>query len=93
MEQSLVMGQLKFHLMCSGGCRLNLGLNIFATNANKENRDVVWTKDQGWERVWNSMWIASANFWSVRGASHQPAFMDSCLNIGPMYWPCLPSGR
>ena len=25
--------------------------------------------------------IASAKSWSARGASHQPAFMDSCLTI------------
>ena len=28
---------------------------------------------------------------SVRGASHQPIFIDSCLTIGPMCLPCLPN--
>ena len=38
------------------------------------------------------MLIASAKSRSVRGASHQPAFMSSCLTIGHMCLPCLPSG-
>ena len=37
------------------------------------------------------MWIASAESWSVRGASHQPIFMGDCLTIFHMYLPCLPS--
>ena len=37
--------------------------------------------------------IASAKFWSARGASHQPAFMNSCLTIRHTCLPCLPSGR
>ena len=36
-----------------------------------------------------NMLIASA----VRGASHQPAFMNSCLTISHTCLPCLPSGR
>ena len=39
----------------------------------------------------NFMGIALAKSGSVRGASHQPDFMGSCLNIGHMYQPCLPS--
>ena len=38
------------------------------------------------------MLIASAKSRSVRGASHQPAFMSSCLTIGHTCLPCLPSG-
>ena len=29
----------------------------------------------------------------MRGASHQPAFMGSCLTISHMCLPCWPSGR
>ena len=36
---------------------------------------------------------ASAKSWSTRGASHQPAFMSSCLTISHTCLPCLPSGR
>ena len=38
------------------------------------------------------MLIASAKSRSVRGASHQPAFMDSCLTTSHMCLPCLPGG-
>ena len=34
--------------------------------------------------------IVSARSQSVRGAFHQPAFMDSCLTINDTYLPCLP---
>ena len=37
--------------------------------------------------------IASAESWSARGASHQPAFMGSCLAFSHTCLPCLPSGR
>ena len=70
---------------------MSSGFYLFAADVNEKNRDVGWAQDQGWEQVWNSMRIASANSWSVRGVSHQPAFMGSCLTIGHMYWPCLPS--
>ena len=36
-------------------------------------------------------YIASANSRSVREASHQPAFMDSCLTINHTRLACLPS--
>ena len=39
------------------------------------------------------MLIALAKSQSVRGASHQPAFMSSCLTISHTCLPCLPSGR
>ena len=39
----------------------------------------------------NVMWIASAEFRSMSGASHQPIFMGDCLTIYHMYLPCLPS--
>ena len=58
---------------------MSSGFHIFVADVNEGNRDV------GWEWVWNSMWVASAKSKSVRGASHQPAFMGSCLIIGPMY--------
>ena len=38
------------------------------------------------------MLIASTKCRSVRGASHQPAFMSSCLTISHACLPCLPSG-
>ena len=72
---------------------MSSGFHLFAADTNEGNRDVGWAQDQGWEQVWNSMWIALANSRSVRGASHQSAFMGSCLTIGHMYWPCLPNGR
>ena len=37
--------------------------------------------------------IASAEFQSVRGASHQPVFTGSRLAISHTCLPCLPSGR
>ena len=46
MEQSLVWGQLKFHLMCSGGCRISSGSHLFAADANEGNRDVGWAQDK-----------------------------------------------
>ena len=36
--------------------------------------------------------IASAKSRSARGASQQPAFMNSCLAISHTCVPCLPSG-
>ena len=41
----------------------------------------------------NRMLIASAKSRNVRGASHQPVFMSSCLTISHTCFPCLPSGR
>ena len=38
-----------------------------------------------------SMWIASAESWGMRGASHQPVFMGDCLTICHMCLSCLPS--
>ena len=70
---------------------MSSGFHLFAADANEGKRDVGWAQDQRWEQVWNSMGIASANSQSMRGVS-QPAFMGSCLTIGNMYLPCLPSG-
>ena len=39
------------------------------------------------------MLIASAKSWGVRGASHLPAFMGSCLTISHTCLLCLPSER
>ena len=39
------------------------------------------------------MLITSAKSQSIRGASHQPAFMADCLTISHMCLPCLPSGK
>ena len=64
---------------------MSSGFHLFAADANEGNRDVGWAQDQRWEQVWNSLWIASAKSQRVRGASHQPAFMGSCLTIGHMY--------
>ena len=41
----------------------------------------------------NIMQIASAKSRSVGGASHQPAFIGSCLAIGHICLHCLPSSR
>ena len=41
------LGQLKFHLMCSGGCRMSSGFHLFAADANEGNREVGWTQNQG----------------------------------------------
>ena len=38
------------------------------------------------------MLIASAKSRSVRGASHQTAFLGDCLTISHMCLPCLPGG-
>ena len=43
------------------------------------------------KRFCSMLYIALATSRSTRGASHQPAFMDSCLTINPMCLPCLPS--
>ena len=40
----------------------------------------------------NIMQIASAKSRSMRGASHQPGFIGSCLTISHMCLPCLPGG-
>ena len=47
-------------------------------------REPPWEQN-GLPPMVNIMWIAAAKFRSVRGASHQAAFMDSCLTIGHMY--------
>ena len=47
------------------------GFRIFVADANEENRDVGWAQGQGWEQVWNSMWIASAESQSVRHLTSQ----------------------
>ena len=39
------------------------------------------------------MYITLAKSWSMRRASHQSAFMDSCLTISQTFLPCLPSKR
>ena len=45
------------------------------------------------EQLSHYLMNASAKSRSVRGASHQPAFMSSCLAIIHTCLPCLPSGR
>ena len=72
---------------------MSSGFHLFAADAGERNRDVGWAQDQGWEWVWNLIWIALANSWSMRGVPHQQAFMGSSLTIGHMYWLCLPRGR
>ena len=64
---------------------MSSGFHLFAADANEWNRDVGWVQDQEWKQVWNSMWIASAKSQSLRVASHQQAFMGSCLTIGNTY--------
>ena len=54
-------------------------------------REPPW-KQNGLPPMVNIMLIASAKSRSVRGASHQPAFMSSCLTIShTFYLPYLPS--
>ena len=43
--------------------------------------------------LYNFLLNTSAKSRSVRGASHRPAFMSSCLTISHTRLPCLPSGR
>ena len=55
------------------------------------------------EYIWMNIWcmlnwilsgvrqIASSKSQSMRGASHQPVYMGSCLTITHTYLPCLPS--
>ena len=50
-------------------------------------REPPW-KQNGLPTMVNTMQIASAKFRSVRGASHQPAFMSSCPTIShPFHLP------
>ena len=52
---------------------------------------------KNWLVVWNMTWrisemqLLSAKSRSSGGASHQPAFMGSCLTISHTSLPCLPS--
>ena len=41
----------------------------------------------------NVMLIILAKYWSLKGASHQPAFMSCCLTISHTCLTCLPSER
>ena len=47
-------------------------------------------KQNGLPPMVNIMLIASAESWSVRGASHQPIFMGDWLTICHTYLPCWP---
>ena len=52
---------------------------------------VVYFKDEGVGMGGEGAKSALAKSWSGRGISHQPVFMDNCLTIGPMCFPCLPN--
>ena len=54
--------------------------------------DVQWVFS-GKKRYCEGMLIALANSRSMRGASHHPTYMTSCLTISHKCFPCLPSGR
>ena len=60
-------------------------------------RSVIVSREGKFFNVWycepSVMLIASAKSQSVRGASHQPAFMSGCLTISHMCLPCLLSER
>ena len=45
--------------------------HYFAADANEGSTDVGWAQDQGWEQVWNSMWIALAKSQGVRNLTSQ----------------------
>ena len=45
-----------------------------------EAREAPWEQN-GLPLMVNIMRVASAKSWSVRGVSHQPVFMGSCLTI------------
>ena len=47
-------------------------------------REPPWEQN-GLPSMVNFMWIALAKSQSMRGTSHQPFFMGSCLTIGHMY--------
>ena len=55
-------------------------------------KELPW-KRNGLPPMVNTMRLALAKSRRVREASHQPAFMDSCLTIAHMCLPCLPCGR
>ena len=56
-------------------------------------RETPWKQNELSSMV-NIMQIALAKSWSVSGASHQPAFISSCLTIShTFYLPYLPSTR
>ena len=50
-------------------------------------------RDNRFCRFCKMLCVASAKSRNARGASHQPAFMGSCLTIGHMCSSCLSSGR
>ena len=53
-------------------------------------RDPPW-KQNGLLPMVNIMQLDSAGRWSEKRRSHQPAFMDSCLNTSHTCLPSLPS--
>ena len=57
----------------------------------KISNDAVVVSEKSFKVYSRQAYIASAKSQSVRGASHQPAFMDSCLTISHTCLPCLPS--
>ena len=65
-------------------CRL-LGQGYGGQGAPMGAEWVTSHEQNGLPPIVNSMWIALGKSRSVRGASHQPAFMGSCLNISLMF--------
>ena len=55
-------------------------------------REPLWEQN-GLSPIVNIMRVDSAITRSVRGASHQPAFMGSCLTISHIWKPCLPNSK
>ena len=73
-----------------GACENSMGLSMY-------DGPIIETVKYILVNVWCMLdWIvtqiASAKSCSVRGASHQPAYMSSCLTISYKCLPCLPSG-
>ena len=55
-------------------------------------RELLWEQNELPTMV-SIIRVASAKSRSMSGASHQPAFMSSCLTISQMWQPYLPSSR
>ena len=63
---------------------------VSVTWVNVAAREPPWEQN-GLPPMVNIMRIASATSRCMRGASHQPAFMSSCLTFSEMCLSCLPS--
>ena len=83
--------------MWKGRWRIVLGYwnRYWCVNSQEKGiaaREPPW-EPNGLPPMANSIRIALAKSGSMTEASHQPDFKGSCLNIGDMYQPCLPSSE